>query len=70
MEIRKVKKYKVKKRFSIGMKMCDKNEILYIEDANEETDDVQKVFGENKNYLNDISLQMFLALKGEFIQKT
>ncbi|WP_431126502.1 hypothetical protein [Flagellimonas flava] len=69
MEIRKVKKYKVKERFTIGMKMCDKNEILYIEDANEETDDVQKVFGENKNYLNDISLQMFLALKGEFIQK-
>ena len=51
------------------MKMCDKHEILYIEDANEETNDVQKVFGENKNYLNDISLQMFLALKGEFIQK-
>ncbi|MCL6266940.1 hypothetical protein [Flagellimonas myxillae] len=70
MEIRKVKKYKVKKRFSIGMKMCDKHEILYIEDANAETDDVQKVFGEDKSYLNDISLQMFLALTEGFIQKT
>ncbi|MCL6274515.1 hypothetical protein M3P19_10865 [Muricauda sp. 2012CJ35-5] len=69
MEIRKVKKYRVINRFSIGMKMCDKQEILYIEEPSPEMEDVQKVFGKDKGYLNDISSEMFDALKKGFIKK-
>ncbi len=69
MVIRKIKKYTVVKRFTLGQQMCDKKEIIYIEEPNPDTNDVQKVFGKDKRYITDISRDMFLALKEGFITR-
>ncbi len=67
MRIRTINKYKVIKRFSLCKKMYDISETLYIQEQNYSQDEPQKVFGETKEYLTDISAEVYALLCGDFI---
>ncbi|MBR9853155.1 MAG: hypothetical protein GYB37_01060 [Algicola sp.] len=67
MHIRTINKYKVIQRFSLCKKLYDINETLYIQERDSVHEDPQKVFSETKEYLTDISLEVYISLLKGFI---
>ena len=67
MHIRTINKYKVVKRFSICKKMYDISETIYIQEQDFEHGDPQKVFSHEKEYLTDISSDVYECLCKGFI---
>ena len=67
MLIRNINKFKVVKRFSLCKKMYDLSETIYIQELDPIHEETQKVFGEDKEYLTDISSDVFLSLCKGFI---
>ncbi|MDF0717653.1 hypothetical protein PY092_15930 [Muricauda sp. 334s03] len=67
MHIRTIHKYKVIKRFSFCKKMYDIAETIYIQEQDLTHEDPQKVFGREKEYLTDISSEVYDSLCQGFI---
>ena len=67
MRIRTINKYKVIKRFSLCKKMYDTSETIYIQEQDLEHGDPQKVFSQEKEYLTDISSDVYECLCKSFI---
>lgn len=67
MTIRSINKYTVVKRFSLGKRMYDKLDTIYIQEQDTTHGEPQKVFNSDKEYLTDISSDIYLALKKGFI---
>ncbi len=69
MHIRSFDKYTVIKRFSLRKKMYDIMETIYIQEKDPIHEEPQKVFSEEKEYLTDISLEVYESLCNGFIIK-
>lgn len=67
MPIRSINKYTVVKRFSLGKRMYDKLDTIYIQEHDPVNKEPQKVFNAEKEYVTDISTDMYLSLSKEFI---
>nr|WP_297786853.1 hypothetical protein [uncultured Allomuricauda sp.] len=67
MLIRTINKYQVIKRFSFCKKMYDIAETIYIQEQDLTHGDPQKVFGQEKEYLTDISSEVYDSLCKGFI---
>ncbi|MFD2100539.1 hypothetical protein [Flagellimonas iocasae] len=67
MSIRSIHKYIVIKRFSLGKRMYDIEDIIYIQEHDPKNKEPQKVFHCTKEYVTDISSDMYLSLKDTFI---
>lgn len=67
MPIRSIHKYIVIKRFSLGKRMYDLEDIIYIQEHDSKNKEPQKVFHSTKEYVTDISSDMYLSLKDTFI---
>ncbi|MBO0324374.1 hypothetical protein J0X14_18850 [Muricauda sp. CAU 1633] len=67
MPIRSINKYTVVKRFSLGKQMYDIEDIIYIQEYDTKNQDAQKVFNSAKEYVTDISSDMYLSLNNKFI---
>lgn len=65
--IRSINKYTVIKRFSLGKRMYDKLETIYIQEHDHQNGESQKVFTSDKEYVIDISADIYLALNKDFI---
>ncbi len=69
MPIRSINKYTVVKRFSLGKRMYDKLDVIYIQEHDSMNREPQKVFNAEKEYVTDISPDMYLSLcKGFIVQ--
>lgn len=69
MDIRTIYKYRVIKRFSLCKKMYDIGERIYIQEQDLEQAAPQKVFGHEKEYLTDISSEIYKSLGKGFVVK-
>ena len=67
MPIRSINKYIVVKRFSLGKRMYDIQDVLYIQEHDPKNQEPQKVFNSDKEYVTDISADMFLSLNDRFV---
>jgi len=67
MHIRTINKYKVVKRFSLCRKMYDISETIYIQEQDPTCEETQKVFSDGKEYLTDISSDVYECLCKGFI---
>ncbi len=67
MPIRSINKYTVIKRFSLGKRMYDVLDIIYIQEHDLNILEPQKVFNDKKEYVTDISSDMYLSLRKGFI---
>ncbi|WP_036381817.1 hypothetical protein [Muricauda sp. MAR_2010_75] len=67
MPIRSINKYKVIKRFSLGKRMYDIEDVIYIQEHDPKNQEPQKVFNCTKEYVTDISSDMYLSLNNTFI---
>ncbi len=67
MPIRSINKYTVIKRFSLGKRMYDIEDTIYIQEYDQKNQEPQKVFNSTKEYVTDISADMYLSLDKEFI---
>ncbi|MFT0713689.1 hypothetical protein [Flagellimonas lutimaris] len=67
MHIRSINKYKVIKRFSLCKKMYDISETIYIQEQDLTHGEPQKVFSDEKEYLTDISSDVYECLRKGFI---
>ncbi|MEC7770931.1 MAG: hypothetical protein VX798_07095 [Bacteroidota bacterium] len=67
MHIRTIHKYKVIKRFSFCKKMYDICETIYIQEKDFTHGNPQKVFGQEKEHLTDISSEVYESLCNGFI---
>jgi len=65
--IRTIYRYQVIKRFCFGKKMFAIAETIYIQEQDLEDGNPQKVFGQEKEYLADISSEIYESLCNEFI---
>ncbi|WP_228238085.1 hypothetical protein [Allomuricauda sp. M10] len=70
MAIRSINKYSVIKRFSLGKRMYDKQETIYIQEQDAQHGEPQKVFDSNKEYVTDISSDIYSSLRKNFIVPT
>lgn len=70
MHIRTIYKYQVIKRFSFCKKMYDIAETIYIQEQDRTHGNPQKVFGQEKEYLTDISSEVYDSLCQGFIVRT
>lgn len=68
--IRSINKYTVIKRFSLGKRMYDKLETIYIQEHDLQNGESQKVFDSDKEYVIDISADIYLALNKDFIVRS
>ncbi len=67
MHIRTINKYEVIKRFSFCKKMYDIGETIYIQEKDLTHGNPQKVFGQDKDHLTDISAEVYESLCKGFI---
>lgn len=67
MSIRSINKYTVIKRYSLGKRMYDTLDTLYIQELDSKNHEPQKVFNSHKEYVTDISADIYLSLNKEFI---
>lgn len=67
MPIRSINKYSVIKRFSLGKRMYDQLEIIYIQEHDALHEEPQKVFDSQKEYVTDISADIYKCLRKGFI---
>ncbi|MDC6361777.1 MULTISPECIES: hypothetical protein [Flavobacteriaceae] len=67
MIIRCIHKYTVVKRFSLGKRLYDKMETIYIQEHDHQNGESQKVFNSDKEYVIDISADIYVALNKDFI---
>ncbi|MCB0374189.1 MAG: hypothetical protein KDD31_14345 [Muricauda sp.] len=67
MAIRSINKYTVVKRFSLGKRMYDKLDTIYIQEQDIQNGEPQKVFNGEKEYVTDISSDIYLSLSKGFI---
>lgn len=68
MAIRSIDKYTVVKRFSLGKRMYDKLDTIYIQEQDTTNGEPQKVFNSDKAYVTDILPDIYIALKEGFIE--
>lgn len=68
--IRSINKYTVIKRFSLGKRMYDKLETIYIQEHDPKNGETQKVFNSDKEYVIDISADIYLSLSQDFIVRS
>ena len=67
MPIRSINKYTVIKRFSLGKKLYDKLDTIYVQEHDPVNMEPQKVFNGDKEYVTDISSDVYLSLRKGFI---
>lgn len=67
MPIRSINKYTVIKRFSLGKKLYDKLDTVYVQEHDPINKEPQKVFNGEKEYVTDISSDVYLSLRKGFI---
>lgn len=67
MPIRSINQYTVTKRFSLGKRMYDKLETIYIQEHDALHEEPQKVFDNHKEYVTDISADIYKCLRKGFI---
>jgi hypothetical protein len=67
MPIRSINKYTVIKRFSLGKKLYDKLDTIYVQEHDPVNMEPQKVFNGEKEYVTDISSDVYLSLRKGFI---
>lgn len=67
MPIRSINKYTVIKRFSLGKKLYDKLDTIYVQQHDPINKEPQKVFNSEKEYVTDISSDVYLSLRKGFI---
>lgn len=67
MPIRSINKYTVIKRFSLGKKLYDKLDTIYVQEHDPINMEPQKVFNGEKEYVTDISSDVYLSLRKGFI---
>ena len=67
MPIRSINKYTVTKSFSLGKRMYDQRETLYIQEHDALHGEPQKVFDSQKEYVTDISADIYKCLRKGFI---
>jgi len=70
MIIRCIHKYTVVKRFSLGKRLYDKMETIYIQEHDNQNGESQKVFNSDKEYVIDISADIYVALNKDFIVRS
>lgn len=70
MIIRCIHKYTVVKRFSLGKRLYDKMETIYIQEHDHQNGESQKVFNSDKEYVIDISADIYVALNKDFIVRS
>lgn len=68
MAIRSIDKYTVVKRFSLGKRMYDKMDTIYIQEQDMVHGEPQMVFNDDKAYVTDILPDIYIALKEGFIE--
>ncbi|HBU79838.1 MAG TPA: hypothetical protein DEF18_17205 [Muricauda sp.] len=67
MAIRSINKYIVLKRFSLGKVLYDKLDTIYVQEHDPANKEPQKVFNGEKEYVTDISSDVYLSLRKGFI---
>lgn len=67
MAIRSINKYIVLKRFSLGKMLYDKLDTIYVQEHDPVNKEPQKVFNGEKEYVTDISSDVYLSLRKGFI---
>ncbi|MCR9226713.1 MAG: hypothetical protein NXH90_04735 [Flavobacteriaceae bacterium] len=67
MSIRSINKYTVIKRFSLGKVLYDKLDTIYVQEHDPVNKEPQKVFNGEKEYVTDISSDVYLSLRKGFI---
>jgi hypothetical protein len=67
MPIRSINKYTVIKRISLGKKLYDKLDTVYVQEHDPINKEPQKVFYGKKEYVTDISSDVYLSLRKGFI---
>ncbi|SDQ20519.1 hypothetical protein [Flagellimonas zhangzhouensis] len=67
MGIRKIDKYQVVNRFSLGKCMYDTSDYIYIQEHDPIHGEPQKVFSASKEYVTDISSEIYLSLCQGFV---
>ncbi|UBZ12323.1 hypothetical protein LDL77_10490 [Flagellimonas marinaquae] len=67
MAIRSINKYIVLKRFSLGKVLYDKLDTIYVQEHDPVNKEPQKVFNGEKEYVTDISSDVYLSLRKGFI---
>ena len=67
MAIRSINKYIVLKRFSLGKVLYDKLDTIYVQEHDPVNKEPQKVFNGEKEYVTDISSDVYLSLRKAFI---
>ena len=67
MSIRSINKYIVVKRFSLGKVLYDKSDTIYVQEHDPVNKEPQKVFNGEKEYVTDISSDVYLSLRKGFI---
>ncbi|MBW8242987.1 hypothetical protein K1F50_09265 [Muricauda oceani] len=67
MPIRSINKYTVIKRFSLGKVLYDKLDTIYVQEHDPVNKEPQKVFNGEKEYVTDISSDVYLSLRKGFI---
>ena len=68
MAIRSINKYIVLKRFSLGKMLYDKLDTIYVQEHDPVNKEPQKVFNGEKEYVTDISSDVYLSLRKGFIR--
>ncbi len=69
MSIRSIDKYAVTKRFSLGKMLYDKLDTIYIQEHDSVNEEPQKVFNGEKEYITDISSDIYESLCKGFIER-
>lgn len=67
MAIRSINKYTVVKRFSLGKVLYDKLDTIYVQEHDPVHKEPQKVFNGEKEFVTDISSDVYLSLRKDFI---
>ena len=67
MPIRRINKYTVINRFSLGKKLYDKLDTVYVQEHDPINKEPQKVFNGEKEYVTEISSDVYLSLRTGFM---